>query len=120
VAKTFIISIIFIILVCKDTIAQKGTETYYTKFIPETVTYNGSDNPNECWESVDWGIRIKTDKCDSFFNMDYKNIERIKKQIGDAEVQIEVIYYDKTYDKSGAVGSILKITFANEVVYNKE
>jgi hypothetical protein len=100
--------------------AQEKSQVYSTKFIPETVTFNGSDNPNECWESVACGITIKTGKNNSFFELDFSHTEKLKKLIGEAKVQIEVIYYNEIEVKTGAVGRVSKITFQNGVIYNEK
>ncbi len=100
--------------------AQIITKVYSTKFQPETVGFNGSPDPNECWDSVAWGIKIKTENGYSFFNMGFNEIERLKPIIKNSKVQIEVNYYSEPLDGSGAVGSVLKITLKGEVIYHSQ
>ena len=92
-------------------------EVYSAKFESHSVTYNGSPNPNECWESVANGIIIKTEKEIGFFTMPNNVMESLKKKIGDAEVLIEVIYYEEPLEESGALGGVQKITLKGEVLF---
>ena len=100
--------------------AQSGTKVFKSKFLPTEVTYNGSPNPNECWESVASGINIKVGKTVSFFSMAYQEIERLKEIIGNAEVQIEVIYYNEPEDGSGAKGEVKIITLNDKLIFENK
>ena len=97
-------------------LAQSRTKTFTTKFIPNHVTYNGSDNPNECWESVAWGILIEEGENVYFFSMSYRDVEASKEKIGDAEVIIEVGFYDEPYSDSGEDGWVKKITLNGVII----
>jgi hypothetical protein len=118
--KSIYIYLISFLITCEIAGAQIKTKSYTSKFLPESVTYNGSPNPNECWESVAWGIRIKTEKGKPFFSISYQAFENLKEKIGDKEVQIEVVYYNEPSDDSGAVGYVKKIIFKGEVIYKNE
>ena len=115
--KVVLLFILFSVFSFTNAIAQIKTKVYTSKLQPESVTYNGSPNPNECLESVEWGITIKTEKASSFFLMEYEEIEKLKEKIGDAEVLIEVVYYNEPHDVSNAVGRVVKITLKDEVLY---
>jgi hypothetical protein len=99
--------------------AQKDT-TFTTKFIPREITYNASPNPKQCWEAVEYGIEIKVNMNTQFFSIAFKDIENLKQKIGDAEVQIEVGYFTKPEDKTGALGSVKQITMNGVVIYKQE
>lgn len=99
---------------------QTVTEKIYicsTKFNPHSVTYNGSDNPNECWESVAWGILIDTDKVKGFFSLGYQEIEKLKTIIGDNEIEVQVAYYDEWLESSGEIGHVKSIKMSGEIIY---
>ncbi len=100
--------------------AQGKVTIFSSKFLPESVTYNGSPNPNECWESVAWGVRIISGRASSFFTMDYKDVEKTKEKAGDSEVLIEVAFYDEPLDGSGAEGRVIKIVLKGEVIYESK
>ncbi len=118
--KALIFLLLFSFFGSVNLAAQKEMKIYSSKFIPQEITYNASPNPNECWEAVAWGIEIKVEKGTQFFSMSYRDIDSLKKIIGDAEVQIEVIYYSEMEEGSGAVGEVVKITLGDVVVYKRE
>lgn len=97
---------------------QKAT-LYNVPFTPHSVTYNGSPNPNECWESVDWGILVPNGKTKHFFTLPNGRLDELKKQIGDERVDIEVIYFDEPVYGSGANGNVVKIVWKEEVLYEQ-
>lgn len=99
--------------------AQKENKVFTTKFTPYVVTYNGSPNPHECWESVEWGIEIKVDKSSQFFVMDNKQMDSLKIIIGDSDVQIEVMFYDKPDRDTGALGEVVKISLNGTVIWKE-
>jgi len=115
--KAFVIFIILIVFPWKSSTAQVNTKIYLSEFHPEPVTYNGSPNPNECWESVAWGIKIKTTKGSAFFLIGYQAFEKLKEIIGDAKVEIEVMYFDEPDFGSGAVGCVSKIVSDGKVLF---
>jgi hypothetical protein len=118
--KTTIAIAIFLTITGMSALGQEKTITYKTKFEPESVTYNGSPNPNECWEAVDHGIRIKTSEGEPFFTMPSQDVQRLKERIKDAEVVVEVFYYpvlERAQNGSGASGSVVKVTQGNEVLF---
>jgi hypothetical protein len=115
--KEFFLIVIIIIYIGTTSNAQTRTNVYSTKFIPESVTYNGSDDPNECWESVDYGIIIKVENSSLFFNMEYRDLEILKEKIGDTEVQVEVIYYDEPTSGSYSVGKVVKVSLNEEIIF---
>ena len=88
-----------------------------TKLNPHSVTYNGSNNPNECWESVAWGIEIETEKVKGFFSLEYRVIEKLKPIIGDQEIEVEVSYYDELFESSGEIGNVVKIKLKGDIIY---
>jgi len=112
-------SAIFFFFAWSNAIGQQKTEVS-SKFVPKTVTYNASPNPNECWEAVDWGINIDTKIVRGFFNLPNKAVKTLKEKIGDDEVLIEVIYYEEPVEGSRAIGSVSKITFKGEVIYENK
>src|SRR5690349_5659870 len=108
-----LISLLFASLAWIDSVGQNKTMTFQTRFEPHTVTYNGSDKPGECVESVDSGVLIKTDEGETFFTMPSKEVMRLKEKIQDAEVLIEVMYYsvlERADGGSGARGNVTKVT----------
>jgi hypothetical protein len=115
--KTNILLFVFFMFSLKSITAQINKKVYVTKFHPESVTYNGSPNPNECWESVAWGITIKIKKNNSFFLISYEAFEQLKEKIGESKVEIEVAFYDEPVDGSGAVGCVTKIVLDGKVLY---
>jgi len=104
----------------KSSTAQENTKIYLSEFHPESVTYNGSPNPNECWESVAWGIKIKTEKGSAFFLIGYQAFEELKEKIGDAKVEIEVMYLGEPDFGNGAVGFVTKIVSDGKVLYENK
>jgi len=99
--------------------AQAKAETFTTKLISQEVTYNASPNPNECWEAVEWGIKIPNGKSSNFYRMNYKEFEKVKAKVGDNEVQIEVLLFQEV-SEGGAVGMVSKITFKGDVLFENK
>lgn len=106
-----------ILFIVSGGFAQNGVKIYTTQFVPETITYNGSPNPNECWESVATGILIKDGASVFFFSIPEKEIEKLKQKIRKGEIIVECIFYEEPYENSGEAGVVLKITFNGEVIY---
>jgi hypothetical protein len=113
-----IFAILLFTFICFGASAQEKKEIFTTKFKPQTITYNGSPNPNECWESVAHGIEIWSGKAGGFFTMPRGKMDELKTIIDTNEVIIEVVYYEEPYDDSGEDGSVLKITMNGKVIYN--
>jgi hypothetical protein len=57
---------------------------------------------------------------DSLFLISYKAFEKLKENIGDAKVQVKVSYFDEPFDNSGAVGTVLKISLKDEILYENK
>src|SRR5688572_702357 len=117
---SFVLIFAFISLVWMEVYSQKAAATYKTKFEPALVTYNASDNPNQCWEAVEHGIRIKADKGKLFFEMPHLRISGLKEKIKDAEVVVEVVFYSKEElqgRKGEARGFVRKIVMGEETIY---
>ena len=114
--------ILFCILLVVSLISfsQENIQTYKTKFELAQVTYNGSDNPNECWESVAWGIFVKQEKGKGkwFFGMPYEPLIELEKKVGDAEMEVEIIFHEP-YDDSGEQGDVISIRLNGEVIYKR-
>jgi hypothetical protein len=53
----------------------------------------------------------------SFFLISFESFEKLKEKIGDAKVLVKVSYFDKPFDSSGAVDTVLKISLKDEVLY---
>jgi hypothetical protein len=53
----------------------------------------------------------------SFFLISYQASEKLKEKIGDAKVLVKVSYFDELFDSSGAVGTVIKISLKDEVLY---
>jgi hypothetical protein len=90
---------------------------FKTVFQPQTITYNGSDNRNECWESVDHGVLINVAGYNRFFLLPARNYELLKNKLTNQEVFIEVIYFDEPTQDSHASGNVIKIIFNGEIVF---
>ena len=118
--KTLFILIVFILYSAVSAKSQEKTRVYTSKFIPESITYNGSPDPNECWESVDWGVKIKTKKTSIFVLMPYQDIEKLKTEIGDQEVKIKVDFFEEPESGSGAVGIVEEIILGDKVIYKSD
>lgn len=110
----------FLLLTVSNTKAQTGCHAFTSTFIVHSVTYNGSDNPNECWESVAWGILIEDGKNTYFFSMPYQELMALKEKIGDAEVLVEVRFYQESDSDTGEDGGVKKITMNGEVLFGAE
>jgi hypothetical protein len=100
-----------------DLLSQKVT--YTTPCVPHSVTYNGSDNPNECWESVDFGLLIEADGTKYFFSLSYDIYAKMKKELKDQEITVEVIFYEEPWYDSGSAGNVTKITHNGTVVFSQ-
>src|SRR5688572_8726003 len=111
--KTFALISLFILTIS----SYSQTAQYKTVFKPETITYNGSDNPNECMESVEQGILIVVDGTTYFFAMHPGGFESLCEQLKGQEVVVDVIYYEESDYGSGADGAVQKITWNGVVVY---
>jgi len=98
--------------------AQSST-TFTTKFIPHSVTYNGSDKPSQCWESVAWGILIEDGERTYFFSLPSQDLESLKETIGDQEITVEVIFYEEYDAESGEDGNVVLITLNGVVVFDQ-
>ena len=118
--KIIRVSLIFIFLVAITGKAQKNSEVFTTKFVLGFVTYNGSPNPNECWEAVERGIKIKTEKTTYFFTVPNTDINKLKEKIGDSEVEITVNYFNEPLNDSEAMGCVSKITLKGEVIFENK
>mgnify|MGYP001589733842 CR=1 FL=1 len=101
---------------CQGQSVEVKTKVHTTKFLPRHVTYNGSPNPNECWESVAWGIEINN----ALFTLGYSVIDKLKVLIGDNEVEVKVVYYEEPIEGSGEIGRVVKLTLKGEIIYNEE
>ena len=112
-----IVLIIVVMLLGYQTKAQ-GTNICSTRFVPHQVTYNGSLNLNECWESVANGILIETKEVKGFFSLPNKVVDELERKIGDAKVFVEVLYYDEPEEGSGLTGQVKKITLKGEVLFD--
>ncbi len=108
--------ILFTFLILSCAVNAQSVE-FKTVFQPQTITYNGSDNPNECWESVDHGIMININGYNQFFILPARVCEILKTKLADQEVLIEVIYFDEPTTGSHALGNVTKITFNGEIVF---
>jgi len=108
--------ILFTYLILSGAVNAQPSE-FKTVFRPQTITYNGSDNPNECWESVDHGIMININGYNQFFLLPARAYKILKTKLAEQEVLIEVIYFDEPTTESYAFGNVTKITFNGEVVF---
>ena len=99
--------------------AQSST-TFTTKFITHSVTYNGSDNPSQCWEAVASGIVIEDGTKTYFFSIPVHQIGELKKQIGDLEVIVEVGFYAEPAYDSNENGWVKKITLNGKIIFPLE
>lgn len=97
--------------------AQVETKTYTSVFVPYSVTYNGSDNPNECWESVAQGVLIKEGTTQHFFYLPYGVMDSLQQTAGTSELIFEVVFYEPL-DASGLDGSVIRITQNGTVLYS--
>ena len=110
----------FLLLSVSNTKAQTGCHAFTSNFVVHSVTYNGSDDPNECWESVAWGILIEDGKNTYFFSMPYQELMALKEKIGDAEVIIDIRFYQEPDAQTGEDGGVKKITMNGEVLFGAE
>ncbi|HLP12243.1 MAG TPA: hypothetical protein VK177_09965 [Flavobacteriales bacterium] len=109
-----------LIVFALNAFAQTKRQIFKTKFELAHVTYNGSDNPNECWESVAWGIYINDGGGKLFFGMPYKPLHELKDKVGDAEMEVEVIFHEEPYLDSGEDGDVTCIKLNGVVIYKRE
>lgn len=110
--------ILFTLLILLGSANAQPTE-FKTLFRPQLITYNGSDNPNECWESVDCGILINIGGYDHFFLLPTALYESLKNKLTNQEVVIEVIYFDEPTEDSYAFGNVTKITWKGETIFTQ-
>ena len=111
---TTISTLIIMILSSVGYAQKKGVCT--TKFVPKVVTYNGCPDLKICCEAVERGIMIETPEVWGFF---LSPTEGLKEKIGDAEVVVEVVYYEEE-DRIGSgemEGAVIKITLDGEVLF---
>lgn len=108
--------ILFSLLILNLNVRAQTAE-FKTIFHPQTITYNGSDNPSECWESVDQGVLINIGVSKRFFLLPAKQFESLKVKLTNQEVLIEVIYFDEPTKDSFAYGNVIKITWNGEIVF---
>ena len=104
-------------------IPSNSAAHYYSALNFNRVTYNGSENPNECKESVADGLIIKTEFGTQFFQLPFVDSETLKKDATKLIYYIEVKFYgtDKTdaIDGSLAVGSVVKVADNFKVIFPK-
>jgi hypothetical protein len=117
---TIIAIYFFTFLLHSNLFAQEDKKTFHSPFTVHSVTYNGSDSPNECWESVEWGITIRELSYNLFFSMNNEDLENLRNKIKDHQVQIDVVYYDEPINGSGALGFVTKVTLDGEVIFGQE
>jgi hypothetical protein len=110
--------ILFTYLILSCSLNAQPSE-FKTVFQPQTITYNGSDNPNECWESVEQGILIDINGYDHFFLLPASEYEILKTRLTNQEVLVEVIYFDEPTEDSHAYGNVIKISYNGEVVFKQ-
>jgi hypothetical protein len=108
--------ILFSLLILNLNVSAQTAE-FKTIFHPQTITYNGSDNPSECWESVDQGVLINIGASKRFFLLPANQFESLKAKLTNEEVWIEVIYFDEPTDDSYAFGNVTKIIWKGEIVF---
>lgn len=100
--------------------AQKASKVYTTKFVMNENYYYVSGGPNQCIAAISYGIEIKTDtQIIGFFRMDYREMEKLKEKIGDADVQIEVSVFGKDLEGNGTLGEVLKISMNGVVIWKE-
>lgn len=89
--------------------------------LPHSVTYNGSDDPNECWESVDWGVLLPHKKRKGFFLMGDRDLERLRQKVSSEEIlEFEVTCFAESLTGSGAIGAVLRVRRGNEVLFEEK
>lgn len=116
--KQIILLFAVLLVTFSKLMAQTGIKTYTTEFTPHSVTYNASDNPNECLESVAWGILIKDKKNTFFFSLPFSDLENLKTMIGNNEVIVEVIFYEERAHDSDEDGNVTKITLNGTIIFD--
>lgn len=113
------VTVLLFVIISFNAFSQAKKRTFKTKFELAHVTYNGSDNPNECWESVAWGIYINDGGVKLFFGMPYKPLHELKDKVGDAEMEVEVIFHGEPYLDSGEDGDVMCIKLNGVVIYKR-
>ncbi|MBK9191389.1 MAG: hypothetical protein IPM77_07670 [Crocinitomicaceae bacterium] len=63
------------------TICKSQTAQYKVIYTPQHITYNGSDNPNECWESVEWGLEVVHQDSILFFNLPFSVYKELEEKL---------------------------------------
>lgn len=110
--------ILFILmLLSQRATSQQEFITIETTFISESVTYNGSDNPNECMESVDTGIRVPAKKGTLFLLIPSPEFEMLKDKYEGKTVTIIYGLFSQSMKQSGAAGWVEKIIFEGEIIF---
>jgi len=109
--------VFFFSLVLNNAILAQQKTVFTTPFVPMLVTYNASPDPEECWEAVAYGVGIKTERGEHFFQMPRLVRDDLKTKIGDSDVEVEVQYFNEERDDSGAAGFVKKIMLKGEIIY---
>jgi hypothetical protein len=107
--------ILLFLTFCSSSFAQEKQVRFITKFESYNVTYNASDNPNQCWEAASWGLVINK----LHFSLPYKMLEELKQKAGTSEMEVEVVYFDEPLDGSGDAGNVVSVKLNNEVVFKR-
>lgn len=105
------------VLPFSDGMAQE--EVYTTCYEPYSITYNSSDRPGVCMESVDFGVLVYVGSRRLFFTLPAKTYFELLPLVSDQDVRLEVIYYDALSSGIMAAGSVVKITFRDTVVFSQ-
>jgi len=108
--------LLLILLNCSVTVFGQ-TVLFKTKFVPHEVTYNGSPNPNECWESVDSGILVESSGSTFFLLLPASDFERLRQMLTTEEIVVEAILDEESSSDSGARGGVVKITLNGVVIF---
>ena len=117
--KYFITTLLFTCLIYSNTKSQEKN-VCKTKFNPRSIAYNASPDPNECWESVAYGIQIKTKQVNGFFTLPVALLETLKQKIQESEITIVVSYYEEPIEGSGEVGVVDRIWLNESLIYQNE
>lgn len=101
--------------------AQSDSVTIRSTLHAHSVTYNGSEDPNECMESVAWGVILPCKNSQAFFLLDYQVLQELKQKISAEEiVQFEVAYFSERLRESHAIGAVLRVRRGNEVLFEEK
>ncbi|MBK8926212.1 MAG: hypothetical protein IPM74_09935 [Crocinitomicaceae bacterium] len=106
-----------LIILNQSVISQQELITIETLFRSESITYNGSDNPNECMEAVDTGIRIPAKKGTLFLLIPAREFEILKNKYEGKTVTITYGLFSESIGQSGAAGWVESITFEGEIIF---